>query len=110
MEHFPELAAYAVTPVGDEWRLAGTQVDGDPYESTDLVFHGGPGSTLEMRIFGRDDLARTLTDAGFVNVVERRVERPELGIVWEATPVEFESAGGLVRGMHAGIWLARRPD
>jgi hypothetical protein len=34
----------------------------------DLVFHGGPGNTLELRLFSRSGLEETLTEAGFVDV------------------------------------------
>ena len=47
-----------------------------------LVFHGGPGSTLEMRIFSRAGLEREFADAGFARV--RFAAEPYLpfGIHW----------------------------
>jgi len=34
----------------------------------DLVFHGGPGTTVEMRFFSEADLIGELRDAGFVSI------------------------------------------
>ena len=36
------------------WTLTNRTLDGAVQTFTDLVFHGGPGSTLEMRLFSRD--------------------------------------------------------
>jgi len=49
---------------------------------TDLVFHGGPGSTLEMRLFSQGDLTREFLHAGFARV--RIASEPYLpfGIHW----------------------------
>lgn len=34
----------------------------------DLVFHGGPGSTLEMRVFSRESVIDNLGKASFVDI------------------------------------------
>ena len=56
--------------------------DGQVEEFPSPVFHGGPGTTLEMRLFSRDSLLRDLRAAGFreVRVADEGV--PEFGIVW----------------------------
>jgi hypothetical protein len=48
-----------------------------------LVFHGGPGTTLEMRVFSRAALERHFAEAGFRDV--RFATEPCLrhGIVWK---------------------------
>ena len=68
VEHFPDL---------HDWQLhdrSGTRVlinrtkSGTWEEFSDLCFHGGGASVLEMRIFGLDDLKSHLARAGFVDV------------------------------------------
>ena len=49
----------------------------------DLVFHGGPGSTLEMRVFSRDDLLRHFTNAGFTSPRIYGEAAEQFGIVWD---------------------------
>jgi SAM-dependent methyltransferase len=99
-EHFPELAASSVEHDADGWVFRGTHPDGRSFEARDLVFHGGPGSTLEMRVFGRDSLRDHLSSTGFTDIRELDEERPEVGLVWHGTP---ES------GRPPGVFTARRP-
>ena len=93
----------------DGWVLAGTRLDGTAFSARDVVFHGGPGTTAEMRLFGRDDVRAHLQRAGFVDVVEHCDEDERAGIVHEGTPEFLDSSGGRVHGMHAGVWSARHP-
>jgi SAM-dependent methyltransferase len=81
-EHYPELHDYRVVQSDGRWRLENRTEDGRAQIYTDPVFHGGPGSTLEMRLFSRSGLIREFTDAGFAGV--RIAEEPQLefGIVW----------------------------
>ena len=81
-EHFPELHDYRVVQGGGRWRLENRTSDGRAQIYTDLIFHGGPGSTLEMRLFSRNGLIREFSDAGFAGV--RIADEPQLdcGIVW----------------------------
>ena len=46
-----------------------------------LCFHGGPGTTLEMRVFCRADLIRQLSEAGFVGIQVMDTDAPEWGIL-----------------------------
>lgn len=108
-EHFAGVVDLEVRQDDYGWIVKGAQEDGTPVESRELTFHGGPGSTLEMRLFGRDDFVRNLRQAGFVDIEEKVGDRPEFGIVTEGTPTSLETRGGTVHGMHAGVWIARRP-
>lgn len=108
IEHFPELAEHSVLLEEGGWVLDGVTPAGERLHVTGLVFHGGPGSTLEMRILGREDVARHLADAGFTDVREHRVDVPGAGIVWDV-PDTMRTPGGTVRGLRAGVWSARRP-
>lgn len=81
IEHFPNLCEWTVCSVGGRDVLVNRRRDGE-YEVFDqLAFHSGRGLTLEMRIFGRDDLLANLSAAGFeTHIVDEPCE--EFGIHW----------------------------
>jgi SAM-dependent methyltransferase len=81
-EHFPELFDWSLAEADGAWTLTNRTRDGRTQTFTDLVFHGGPGTTLEMRVFSRDALAREFAGAGFARV--RIANEPYLpfGIHW----------------------------
>jgi SAM-dependent methyltransferase len=68
IEHFPEMHDFAVTALRDRWVLVNRTRDGRLQTFDDLVFHGGPGSTLEMRVFNETTLRKILVDAGFHSI------------------------------------------
>lgn len=82
VEHFPELHEWSLGKAGGEWLLVNKTVDGRLVTHRDLVFHGGPGTTLEMRLFACDSLLAEFARAGFVDV--RIANEPYLpfGIHW----------------------------
>ena len=67
-EHFPELHDWSLAETDGIWTLTNRTRDGRDQTFSDLVFHGGPGSTLEMRVFSRAALEREFRDAGFARV------------------------------------------
>ena len=79
-EHFPNLHQYTLTNVGGKVVLVNRTKDGKLELFEDLVFHGGDGSTLEMRIFTEESLKQVIQDAGFdeVEIVSENV--PEYGV------------------------------
>jgi hypothetical protein len=81
VEHFPELIDTELL-LGEKPRLIGTLSDGRRVEFSDLIFHGGIGSTLEYRVFSFQSLRSHILDAGFTKF---RVNRnfKILGIKWE---------------------------
>ena len=80
IEHFPNLHEFSITKIGDSHVLV-NRTKGGAYEVFDkLTFHGGVGSTLEMRIFGDIDLIRNLAEAGFESVTILGDDYPEYGI------------------------------
>ena len=81
-EHFPELHDWRLEREGADWVLRNRRPDGSEDEFRSLIFHGGPGSTLEMRLFCRDDLVKHLNDAGFREVRIADELMPEIGVVW----------------------------
>jgi SAM-dependent methyltransferase len=81
-EHYPELHNYQIVETDGEWRLENRTADGRRQVFQDLVFHGGPGSTLEMRLFSRSSLIREFSAAGFAGVRIAEEPRLDYGIVW----------------------------
>lgn len=80
-EHFPELHDYTIAKLSDDYVLLNRKVDGELVHHENLVFHGGPGSTLEMRVYSREALKRHLADAGFVDVQFLDEDAPQWGIL-----------------------------
>lgn len=64
-EHFPDLYEYGLVKVGASMVLVNRMRGGELQVFDGLVFHGGQGATLEMRVFGEQDLRRDLEEAGF---------------------------------------------
>jgi len=83
IEHFPELFDYRIAEnKKGRWTLHNRTADGRYQTFGNLVFHGGPGETLEMRMFSLKSLEREFVQAGFTNV--RIASEPCLnhGILW----------------------------
>jgi SAM-dependent methyltransferase len=81
-EHYPALHDWSMAEHDGQWTLTNRTVDGRVETFGDLVFHGGPGSTLEMRLFSRAALEEEFRNAGFARV--RIADEPYLpyGIHW----------------------------
>jgi SAM-dependent methyltransferase len=82
VEHFPELREWQLAQEADTWCLHNVTADGRRQRFDSLVFHGGPGSTLEMRVFCRDDLLRAFAAAGFARVRIADEACAAFGIEW----------------------------
>ena len=82
VEHFPELHEFRIAEAADGWRLFNRTRDGREQVFDDLVFHGGPGSTLEMRLFSRAGLEREFAAAGFSSLRVAAEPCLPFGIVW----------------------------
>jgi SAM-dependent methyltransferase len=65
IEHFPDLHEYALASPGGHAVLVNRRKDGTLETFDNLVFHGGPGSTLEMRVFAEQSLRELFAQAGF---------------------------------------------
>jgi SAM-dependent methyltransferase len=68
LERYPDLHDYAIVPLGDEQVLVNRKKDGTLEVHDKLTFHGGHGSTLEMRLFSQRHLAEKLRNCGFSEV------------------------------------------
>lgn len=108
-EHYPALTRHEVFPTTDGWRLRGDLPDGAEFTSDAVIFHGGPGSTVEMRVWGSDSLREALEAVGFVEIRRHLADVPAFGVSWEDIPDSMEVPGGTARGLRSGVWTARRP-
>ena len=82
VEHFPELHAWTLERDGARYRVVNTTRDGRIQTFDEVIFHGGPGTTLEMRVFSRDALLRSFADAGFARVRIADEAFDPFGIAW----------------------------
>jgi len=81
-EHFPALHDYALAQLTSGPVLVNRTRDGEVELFEDLVFHGGEGETLEMRIFSGPDVLAHLRAAGFVDIRIFDDAIPRHGVVW----------------------------
>jgi SAM-dependent methyltransferase len=81
-EHFPLLHQWAIEEKDGQRVLRNVRADGGTDCLTNLVFHGGSGLTLEMRVFSRSGLETGLCSAGFADVEFEKGSFPEAGIVF----------------------------
>lgn len=81
-EHFPELYHYEIFQRAGRHVLRNVTRDGREQVFEDLVFHGGSGSTLEMRVFSRNSMLNELKQAGFREVKIYSEPCWEFGIYW----------------------------
>ena len=81
-EHFPDLYDYQIEKREGTYVLMNTTRHGEYQEFTDLCFHGGPGSTLEMRVFSEQHLESLLLQAGFEDIRFHKEEFPRFGVDW----------------------------
>jgi len=81
-EHFPSLDKYHFEFRGDSRVLVNRTSAGNYEEFSELVFHGGEGETLEMRLFSKEWVLEELKRAGFSRVRIMDEEYPDFGIVW----------------------------
>ena len=82
IEHFPELHEFTLVERDGGCELHNLTKSGVRQTFRNLVFHGGRGSTLEMRVFCYSDLLRLLSAAGFVDVAVHSAPDFRHGIWW----------------------------
>ena len=82
VEHFSDLHRFRIDDAAGRPVLHNTTRDGREQRFGDLVFHGGDGATLEMRLFSRDGIVRELEAAGFSQVRFCGEPCERFGIVW----------------------------
>lgn len=95
-EHFPRLHDFRIIETKGKRFLYNRTAEGEEEVFDDLIFHGGDGMTLEMRMFSEPDLRRRLASAGFSSVRVYTDCVPEFGILWPmdwAVPIAARAAG-----------------
>ena len=96
VEHFPELHEYQIQDRNGNRRLINTTRDGRNQLFENLIFHGGEGETLEMRVFSESGVLNELHSAGFENIRTHGTPRQEFGILWQqdwSLPITATRAG-----------------
>ena len=83
VEHFPELHDYRIEERESGPVLLNVTADGRQQVFEDLVFHGGPGETLEMRVFCLDALREHFAASGFGPPTIYEENAPSCGMIWE---------------------------
>lgn len=90
-EHYPGMRDFRLVQFDEEWVVVAKNAAGEIDTYRKPIFHGGPGTVLEMRVWGRDHLFGSLRAAGFAQIEELEfdeangyfwpiiVERPEIG-------------------------------
>ena len=68
VEHFGELNDFEITKQNGTYVLKDIDKSGNKKVYNNLVFHGGPGTTLEMRVFCEKSMLNELKNAGFSDV------------------------------------------
>lgn len=80
LEHYPDVVDFATVKLGDNYIVVIQSDKGTYYLDEKPVFHGGPGTTLEMRIFSHSDIVAQLEAAGFIDIKLHNTAVPEWGI------------------------------
>ena len=83
IEHYPGLVSYEEIPSKNTKRSAKLYFDDGRVEiDTKAVFHGGSGSTLEIRLYNRTRVIFELLKAGFESISIHDENRPSIGVQW----------------------------
>jgi len=83
VERFPDMHEYAVVDLAGSPVLINRSKDGTLEITEDLIFHGGVGATLEMRLFSQKDLTRRLCQSGFQELIFQTEPVPCFGIAFQ---------------------------
>lgn len=82
VEHFPDLNDWRIQSRNGQRVLLNVTAGGHSQQFDDLVFHGGEGETLEMRVFSESGVLAELKRAGFEAIRIHGEPFPEFGIAW----------------------------
>lgn len=82
VEKYPHMVGYKVD---ENSNVIAYGKDYDSLKILDPVFHGGPGNTLEMRLFAPETIQEGLEIAGFTDIVFHEQDIVEHGIIRSET-------------------------
>lgn len=88
-EHFPSLHHYKLQQFGEDWIIVNKTRNGNWEVFNNLIFHGGPGTVLEMRLFSEDDVLYHLRGAGFSDIEIFNKPVWDIGYYWPALPERY---------------------
>lgn len=83
IEHYPHLDEFEIVKTGTSYSIVNKRPDGEVEHLVNPNFHGGPGSVLEMRVFGEGDLFSMLRHTGFTEIYDIPPIDREIGYFWE---------------------------
>ena len=83
IEHFPDMHEWDIDHSGPKPVLHNKTKDGSEQVFDDLMFHGGAGTTLEMRVFSLESLLEHAKTAGFRPPRIYHASHMQCGTVWE---------------------------
>lgn len=84
-EHFSDLHDFKIVEKNNRRVLINETSTGNIQEYDNLIFHGGEGDTLEMRLFSEAGLIKNLKDAGFDEIQFMKDPCFEYGVYWPHT-------------------------
>lgn len=97
VEHYPRFSEARILQIGPKHVLVNRTTEGEFEIFQNLIFHGGPGSTLEMRVFAGSDVVSRLRRAGFDQIHVFDTTLPSIGYYWP-TAIGEAFRGALPRG------------
>ena len=68
IEHFPDVKDFRIVDFDGKSVMVHRDHHDNYSVRTELVFHGGQGDTLEMRVFSRKNILELLANAGFTDI------------------------------------------
>lgn len=105
-EHFgtapSTLKTVEFTP--GEWVMLQRESSGQWKVHEQLIFHGGPGTTVEMRVFGEAHLKQLLMDAGFADLRVYSEPLLDIGYFW---PPLYERTDNIKEAVLGYVMAAR---
>lgn len=89
-EHYPGMVGFETVQAFGQPAVVWKHTDGSLHLDATPEFHGGAGATLELRVFGCEDVLAHLAQAGFTQVQVLNTPRLGCGYYWppiyEPTP------------------------
>lgn len=105
VEHYPGLHEFEILDFKKQKILVNRDAAGNLQVYDKLIFHGGEGSTLEMRLFCEADVLERLKLAGFEDIRVHDEPQLPIGYYWP----ELIAADPGAPSLFAYIISARRP-
>jgi len=96
IEHFPDYHSARVVDIEGEHVLINRTRDGRLEVFRNLLFHGGPGQVLEMRVFSQDRLSQHLVEAAFTDIRVYNQPIPEIGYYWGDISHDMGNVGNIL--------------